>query len=292
MNLSRFFTLDELTYSKTAKDEGIDNQPTSAEIESLRTLCSAVLDPLREAVGKPVQVTSGYRGPALNRRINGATKSQHLIGQAADIQSPGMAVIELFKMVIRLKLPFDQIIYEVKGTAKWVHVSHSPGANSGEILLAQFGADGRVAYPRITAQQALEMTEPVTRSRGAAAEPDYVETADEPEREVPKTRSVKEVAPAPAPAHAAKAPAAKKAPAKKEAAPTKAPPRKPAAKKTTANKTPAKKVPATKAAAKQVLTKKAPLKSAAAKKASIPAGKPAKASAGPSGKAGNTRRRG
>jgi len=241
MNISRYFTLEELTYSKTAKDEGIDNQPGPAEIESLRKLCSAVLDPLREAVGRPIQVTSGYRGPVLNRRIKGAAKSQHLTGQAADIQSPGMAVIELFKMVIRLKLPFDQIIYEVKGSSKWVHVSHDPDANSGEILLAEFSTDGRVTYPRITAQQAMEMTEPVTRSRGAAAEPGYVETADEPEREVPKTRSVNEAAPVGAS-------------------------RKPAAKK----------VPARRVSATKVVAKKAAAKSAAAKKASIAAGPPAK----------------
>jgi hypothetical protein len=272
MKLSRFFTLDELTYSKTAQDEGIDNQPGSAEIESLKALCSAVLDPLREAVGKPIHVTSGYRGPALNLRLKGAAKSQHLNGQAADLQSPGMAVIELFKMVIRLMLPFDQIIYEVKGTSKWVHVSHNPGANGGEILLAKFGADGGVTYPRITAQQALEMTEPVTRS---AEEPGYVETADEPEREVTMTRGA--AAPAPSSAPTAKAPAARKAPAKK--APTKAARRKPAAKKTATKKAPARKGKATRAATKKVVARKAAPKSAVAKKASIPAGRRAKATA-------------
>ena len=112
MNLSRFFTLEEMTFSNTARAEGIPNQPGAVEIESLRALCGAVLDPLREALGRPVKVNSGYRGPALNRRLKGVAKSQHLTGQAADIQSPGMAVVELFKLVIKLKLPFDQVIFE------------------------------------------------------------------------------------------------------------------------------------------------------------------------------------
>ena len=69
----------------------------------------------REAVGMSIKVNSGYRGPALNKRLKGATKSQHLEGQAADIEAPGLAVLALFKKAIELRLPFDQIIYEVKG---------------------------------------------------------------------------------------------------------------------------------------------------------------------------------
>ena len=201
MNLSRFFTLEELTFSGTAQAENIPNQPTPTEVESLRALCTAVLDPLRESIGQPIKVNSGYRGPALNKRIKGATKSQHLVGQAADIQCPGMTVVDLFKTVIRMKLPYDQIIYEVKGPSKWVHVSHDPAGNKGEILLAQFAADGSVTYPRITADQALAMSEPGSRSIGGEPEPGYEEGADEPVRRA--TRGV------------AKAVAVKKAPAKK-----------------------------------------------------------------------------
>jgi zinc D-Ala-D-Ala carboxypeptidase len=276
MNLSRFFTLEELTFSNTAKAEGINNQPPAAETESLRALCTAVLDPLREAVGRPIKVTSGYRGPALNRRVGGATKSQHLNGQAADIQAPGLPVVELFKAVIRLGLPFDQIIYEVKGASKWVHVSHNPGANAGEILLAQFSPDGRVTYPRITADQALAMSEPVSRSRGPDAA--FEELADEPERAAAP-------APAPAPAPAAKKarvlqPAAKKVTAPKKAAAAKAPvkkaakkaatkkaaPKRAAVKKPAARKTPTKKAAATRAAPRKAPARKAATKNTEATK--------------------------
>jgi zinc D-Ala-D-Ala carboxypeptidase len=197
MNLSRYFTLAELTHSKTAQAEGINNQPSAGEVAFLGALCVAVLDPLREAAGQSIQVNSGYRGPALNRRLKGAAKSQHLDGQAADIESPGMTVLNLFKKAIELQLPFDQIIYEVNGASKWVHVSHNPATNRGEILLAQFDAGGKASYSRITAQQALAMTEPVTRSRGAQAPAEYLEMADEPPHETPVVRGIAPKKPAP-----------------------------------------------------------------------------------------------
>ena len=252
MNLSRFFTLEEMTFSNTAKAEGISNTPGAAEVESLRALCTAVLDPLREAVGASIKVNSGYRGPVLNARLKGVAKSQHLTGQAADIQSPGLTVVDLFKKAIQLGLPYDQIIYEVNGNSKWVHLSHNPGANKGEILLGKFDAAGRVTYPRITAAQALALPgEPVTRSGGAAAQPGYVEGADEPEGEVSKPQ-VFEKPPAPV---------AKKAAAKKAAV------KKPVAKKSAAKKSVAKKAVVKKAAVKKsVVAKKTVAKKATVKK--------------------------
>ena len=238
MNLSRFFTLDEMTFSNTAKTAGIDNTPSAPEIESLRALCTAVLDPLREALGSSIKVNSGYRGPALNARLKGAAKSQHLVGQAADIQAPGMTVVDLFKKVIRLGLPYDQIIYEVNGSAKWVHLSHKPGANKGEIMLGKFDAAGRVTYPRLTAEQALALPgDPATRSGGVAALPGYVEGPDEPESEASKPPATVK----------ASAPVARKAPVKKRPAVKKAAVKKPVAKKVVAKKVAAKK-PARKAA--------------------------------------------
>lgn len=182
MALSKFFTLAEMSRSDTATRLGISNQPTPEAEGNLKTLCMAVLDPLREATGAAINISSGYRGPELNARIGGAKKSQHMEGKAADIQSRGMPVLELFKTVIRLKLPYDQVIYEAKNrTSKWVHVSHDPARARGAILVADFGPDGKVLqYRTITAQQALEISEPATRSL-AAEELQYEEMADEPE---------------------------------------------------------------------------------------------------------------
>ena len=247
MSFSRFFTLAELTHSNTAVAEGIANQPGAAETANLQALCQAVLDPLRQAVGQPIKVNSGYRGPQLNRRIGGAADSQHLRGQAADIQSAAMTVLELFKTVIRLGLPFDQLIYEARSaSSKWVHVSHDVVRTRGEIRIAEFDAHGKpVRYPLVSREQALAMSERVTRSK-AAHELTYSEHGDEPAQEPAKKPVVLGVAATPN----RKVPA-KKAPAKKAAAtkaPSKtAPANKPVVKKPVAKKMGvAKKAPARK----------------------------------------------
>ena len=212
MPLSRFFELSEMTFSKTARDEGIPNQPGAAQIESLQALCTAVLDPLRESIGQAIRINSGFRGPELNRRIGGESSSQHLEGKASDIQAPGVPVLELFKSVIRLGLPFDQLIYENKSpTAKWVHVSHNPGGNRADIRVAEFTPAGKVIrYRAVTREEALAMTERVSRA-ARMRELEYIEMGDEPVE-----------LPAPAPAPKAERPAARgkpRAPKKVAAAP-------------------------------------------------------------------------
>ena len=212
MPLSRFFELSEMTFSKTARDEGIPNQPGAAQIESLRALCTAVLDPLRESIGQAIKINSGFRGPELNRRVGGESSSQHLEGKASDIQAPGVPVLELFKSVIRLGLPFDQLIYENKSpTAKWVHVSHNPGGNRADIRVAEFTPAGKVIrYRAVTREEALAMTERVSRA-ARMRELEYIEMGDEPVE-----------LPAPAPAPKAEKPAARgkpRAPKKVAAAP-------------------------------------------------------------------------
>jgi zinc D-Ala-D-Ala carboxypeptidase len=240
MNLSPHFSLDELTHSDTAKREGIPNRPDAAGTTALGALCSAILEPLRAAVGGAIKVNSGYRGPQLNARIGGAGKSQHLVGEAADIQAPSVSVLQLFKTILRLGLPFDQVIYEAKNASTmWVHVSHRAAGNRGEIRIAQFNAAGKpTGYPIVTVEQALALPEPArSRSMGPAALPGYVEGDDEP------------VTPARA----------------RKAAPKKAAVKNTAPKKAAVKKSSAAKVPARKAVAKKTAAKKAPAKKAAAK---------------------------
>lgn len=122
----KYFTIAELCHSDTADGMLIDNGCPSDVIEAnLVALVENVLDPLREAWGKPIRVTSGYRCQKLNRLVGGAATSQHLYGQAADLSVGGKRDNRrLFELVRRLGLPFDQLIDE-KGYA-WVHVSYSP----------------------------------------------------------------------------------------------------------------------------------------------------------------------
>jgi len=234
MDIARHFTLDELKHSNTAKTEGINNEPGPSEVEALRALCAAVLDPLRDKLGKSIVVNCAYRSPMLNKRVGGVANSQHLAGQAADIQAPGVPVVDLFKLIVQQGLPFDQVIYEAKNaTSKWVHVSHVDGANRGEIRVAKFGPDGRPqSYPLIAKEAALAMSEPLTR--GSTPALTYEEGEDEPVlAPLPVPRTERPVAKAPT-----KKVTARKALAKKVVA-TKPVPKKAAANQATANKAPA-----------------------------------------------------
>ena len=123
----KYFTLNELTASATAKRKGIDNTPDATVRANLTALVANILDPLREAYGKPIVVSSGYRSPKLNRAVGGAAKSQHVTGQAADIHTLSDTPADnkkLFDLIQSLKLPFDQLINEYN--FNWVHVSFSP----------------------------------------------------------------------------------------------------------------------------------------------------------------------
>ena len=111
----KYFTIRELTKSTTAIKKGIDNTPTREVTSNLIYLIDNILDPLREAWGEPLIVTSGYRSPKLNKAVGGSATSQHVKGQAADIRTLKDTPEEnkrLFELVQKLGLPFDQLINE------------------------------------------------------------------------------------------------------------------------------------------------------------------------------------
>jgi uncharacterized protein YcbK (DUF882 family) len=122
MQLSEHFSLSEMTFSQTATRRGLDNTPSAPVVKNLKTLCEKVLEPLREKLGKPIHVTSGYRSEVVNAAVGGVSNSQHLLGEAADIVVPGMSVQELFNFVRNSGIEFDQLINEY---GRWVHVSYT-----------------------------------------------------------------------------------------------------------------------------------------------------------------------
>lgn len=128
----KYFTIQELSHSDTAVARGIDNCPTAEAIHNLTKLVENVLDPLREKYGKPIQVSSGYRSAILNRSVNGATSSQHRLGEAADITVGSKEENRKLFEIIRLELPFDQLIDE--RDFSWVHVSFREGRNRKQVL--------------------------------------------------------------------------------------------------------------------------------------------------------------
>src|SRR5690606_27819263 len=110
MKLGKYFTLEEMTRSQAAARRGLDNSPNSNQLESMKALVRNILDPLREALGRPVNINSGFRSEAVNKAVGGAASSQHRFGEAADIVVPGMTVEQLVARIRALKLPFDQVI--------------------------------------------------------------------------------------------------------------------------------------------------------------------------------------
>lgn len=121
----KWFSIEELCHSDTAVARKIDNNPSRVVVENLEALVLNVLDPLREAYGKPIRVNSGYRSPRLNLVIGGAKNSQHMTGEAVDITAGSKEDNKwLFDYIFR-HLPYDQLIDE--SNYSWVHVSFKNG---------------------------------------------------------------------------------------------------------------------------------------------------------------------
>ena len=126
--LSEHFKLTEFERSDVARQLQIDNRVPAELIPSLRTLCREVLEPLRQHVGKPIRINSGYRCPALNgsEQVQGQANSQHLKGEAADIHLDSVAEgRDWFKWLMD-NTNVDQLIWERKGSTCWIHVSCKP----------------------------------------------------------------------------------------------------------------------------------------------------------------------
>jgi hypothetical protein len=141
MKLSKNFQLSEFTRSQTASKHNIKNEPSQVEIENLRALCLNVLQPLREYIGKPIKINSGYRCEELNKKIGGSKTSSHKKGEASDIECDNdKENVNLFLYIIET-LDFDQaIIYKsTKGEPRFVHVSYREGSNRNQAMIKRDG---------------------------------------------------------------------------------------------------------------------------------------------------------
>jgi zinc D-Ala-D-Ala carboxypeptidase len=132
--LTEHFSLEEMIFSETAARHGIDNRPDAVSRKNLMELCENMLEPIRELVGGPINVTSGYRCAVLNSVIGDASNSQHMMGEAADINCPLLNPRTLFQRLRQSELAFDQLIDEF---GSWVHVSLKRRGNRGEVLRAR-----------------------------------------------------------------------------------------------------------------------------------------------------------
>lgn len=135
--ISKNFTLEEFTASVTAKDKGITNVPSTQQVVNLCALVHHVLQPLRDAMGHEVKIGSGYRCPRLNQAVDGASDSQHMKGEAADLCIDGDKTKgRRWFTWIQSHCDFDQLIWEHnKKGSYWVHVSYrSDGKNRKRVI--------------------------------------------------------------------------------------------------------------------------------------------------------------
>ena len=115
--------------SATAQREGIDNRPNKCAYQLLHVLVEQLLDPIREAWGEPIVVSSGYRCKELNALVGGAKNSHHLLGCAADLIAGSKAehrkLFDLIRqMQLQGKIRFTQLIAE--NDFRWIHISYVP----------------------------------------------------------------------------------------------------------------------------------------------------------------------
>ena len=148
MKLSKNFSVDEMTKSQTATRKGIDNTPSPTHQTNLKSLCTSILQPVREHFSQVVTVSSGYRSEELCLAIGSKITSQHAKGEAADFEIFGISNKELADY-IHEHLDYDQLILEYwkesDPNSGWDHCSYSEGNNRRQYLMA-YRENGKVKY--------------------------------------------------------------------------------------------------------------------------------------------------
>lgn len=135
--ISKNFSYREFEESKTAEDLGICNVITDfSERDSIKALVLNVLQPLRDAWEKPLNISSGYRCAELNKAVGGVATSQHVKGEAADVLCDDPK--ELAQLAKDLNLPYDQMILY----PNFVHFSHKLSGQQRKRVLYNWRYEG------------------------------------------------------------------------------------------------------------------------------------------------------
>lgn len=139
--MSKYFTLEEMTYSDAAIRKSIDNMPTGKTLENLKYTMTK-MDEVRELLGKPIRVSSGYRGIKLNKIIGGSNTSAHTLGYAVDFTSKDFGgPLAVCEAIMKSNLVFDQLIWEFDS---WIHISFDPKARKQ--VLTAVKQNGKTVY--------------------------------------------------------------------------------------------------------------------------------------------------
>ena len=124
----KYFTINELTKTST----GLDNTPSKDVQANLEYLVNNVLDKVREIYGKPIKVNSGYRSKLVNKKVGGASNSQHTKGEAVDITGGNRTENKMIYEIIKNLGKYDQLINEYDYS--WIHISYKNGNNRHQEL--------------------------------------------------------------------------------------------------------------------------------------------------------------
>jgi hypothetical protein len=129
----KYFSLGEFSHSDTAVSLGIDNTIPKECVAKIEHLVHCVLDPIREKWQSPIYITSGYRCPALNRKVGGVENSYHTRGMAADITAKSVFYNTALYTEIRILhakglIPLTECYMERQGL--YIHVAYDPAAPS------------------------------------------------------------------------------------------------------------------------------------------------------------------
>ena len=149
-NFSKHVSWKEGTYSRTADRRGLDNTPNAEQKKCMHEISEYLFEPLREWVGGPIKINSFFRGEPVNTAIGGSKRSQHMKGQAIDIDDTfGHKTNAEMYHYIKDNLDFDQMIWEFGDdkNPNWIHISyvtHRP--NRKKLTVAFRDSKGRTKY--------------------------------------------------------------------------------------------------------------------------------------------------
>ena len=150
--ISKHVSYKEGTHSNTAMRRGITNKPTRAHLKCMEIIAEEVFEPLRDWVGGPIKINSFYRGEELNTAIGGPKSSQHMKGQAMDIDDTfgHKTNAEMYNW-IKENLSFDQMIWEFgdEDNPNWIHVSYVGTISNRNVCLKAYKENGKTKYTTI-----------------------------------------------------------------------------------------------------------------------------------------------
>ena len=147
--ISDHISYREATHSATALRRNLNNTPNNEQLKYMEEVAENLFEPLREWVGGPIKINSFFRGEPVNTAIGGSRTSQHMKGQAIDIDDTfGYKTNAEMYHYIKDNLDFDQMIWEFGDdeNPNWVHISWVSHRPNRKKLTVAYKENGRTKY--------------------------------------------------------------------------------------------------------------------------------------------------